>query len=286
MNDVYSERILRRILPFLLVCLLCGIPSVLCAQSKKATVTGTVMDEEKMPVVGANVVVKGTRIGASTTVDGKFTLNNVPANANIIITFIGYKEKTVLLNGRTHIDVVLETDAITMEDVVVLPYGAAVAKKDLTGSVASINVQDMKKLAAVSFESAIAGKVAGVQVNMGDGQPGGLPDIVIRGNNSVTQSNAPLYVVDGILLESPDNSSIPTQNIKSIEILKDASATAIYGARGANGVVVITTNGGSIGAPKVQFDFRYSLMKDYNRYEMMSPYEFVKFGSQPKVRVR
>lgn len=280
MNDVYSQKIERRIWFLLLVCLLCGGPSGLNAQTEKITVTGTVVDENKEPVAGANVVVKGTRIGVSTNAKGAFSLANVPPKATVIISFIGYKERVEPLNGRTRLDVVLVSDAITMEDVVVLPYGGAVAKKDLTGSVASINVQDMKKLAAVTFESAIAGKVAGVQVNMGDGQPGGLPDIVIRGSNSVTQSNAPLYVIDGILLESPDNSSIPTQNIKSIEILKDASATAIYGARGANGVVVITTNGGSIGAPKVQFDFRYSLMKDYNRYEMMSPYEFVKLQNE------
>lgn len=245
------------------------------------TVEGTVVDETETPVIGANVYIKGSTKGVSTNVDGNFIFTGVPVGQTVTVSFIGYKDYQVrVTKGGEKLRISLEPDAKMLEEVVVVPYGGPVARKDLTGSVVSVNVEDMKALQAVTFENAIAGKVAGVQVNVGDGQPGGLPDILIRGSNSVTQSNAPLYVVDGIPLESPDNSSIPTQNIKSIEILKDASATAIYGARGANGVIVITTDSGSKGAPKINFEYRYSLSKDYNRYEMMSPYEFVRLQNE------
>ncbi len=248
--------------------------------AEKVTVTGNVVDETGAPVTGASVYLRGTTIGVTTDFDGNFTVNNVPVNATLTVSFIGYKDYLVTIKEATKLKVTLEPDATMLDEVVVMPYGGPVARKDLTGSVASVNMKDMLAMQTVTFENAIAGKVAGVQVNVGDGQPGGLPDIVIRGNNSVTQSNAPLYVVDGIPLESPDNSSIPTQNIASIEVLKDASATAIYGARGANGVIVITTKTGTEGAPKVDFEYRYSMMKDYNRYEMMDPYEFVKLQNE------
>lgn len=248
--------------------------------AKKVAVTGNVVDETGAPVTGASVYIKGTTIGVTTDLDGNFTVNNVPVNATLTVSFIGYKDYTVVIKTADRLNVALEPDATLLDEVVVMPYGGPVARKDLTGSVSSVNMKDMLAMQTVTFENAIAGKVAGVQVNVGDGQPGGLPDIVIRGNNSVTQSNAPLYVVDGIPLESPDNSSIPTQNIASIEVLKDASATAIYGARGANGVIVITTKTGTEGAPKVDFEYRYSMMKDYNRYEMMDPYEFVKLQNE------
>lgn len=248
--------------------------------AQKVTVTGNVVDETGAPVTGASVYIKGTTIGVTTDYDGNFTVRNVPVNATLTVSFIGYKDYTSTIRDGAKLKVSLEPDATMLDEVVVMPYGGPVARKDLTGSVASVNMKDMLAMQTVTFENAIAGKVAGVQVNVGDGQPGGLPDIVIRGNNSVTQSNAPLYVVDGIPLESPDNSSIPTQNIASIEVLKDASATAIYGARGANGVIVITTKTGTEGAPKVDFEYRYSMMKDYNRYEMMDPYEFVKLQNE------
>lgn len=253
------------------------------AQGQRAvtrSVSGTIVDNDGVPVAGANVLVRGTRIGVVSDGNGSFTLQNVPSNATIQIFFLGFKDWEQPLNGRTALKVQLEPDAAMLDEVVVIPYGDAVARRDLTGSVASVNMQDMKKLTTTTFENAIAGKVAGVQVNMGDGQPGGLPDIVIRGYNSVTQSNSPLYVVDGIPLEEPDNSSIPMTNIKSIEVLKDASATAIYGARGANGVIVITTDTGAKGAPKVSFDVKYSIMKDYNGPKMMDPYEFVRLTNE------
>ena len=267
------------------MCLLVSFAGIMPVRSqektKMVTVEGTVVDETETPVIGANVYIKGSTKGVSTNVDGNFIFTGVPVGQTVTVSFIGYKDYQVrVTKGGEKLRISLEPDAKMPEEVVVVPYGGPVARKDLTGSVVSVNVEDMKALQAVTFENAIAGKVAGVQVNVGDGQPGGLPDILIRGSNSVTQSNAPLYVVDGIPLESPDNSSIPTQNIKSIEILKDASATAIYGARGANGVIVITTDSGSKGAPKINFEYRYSLSKDYNRYEMMSPYEFVRLQNE------
>lgn len=281
MLTTITQKKALRPLPFLLLCLLFLFNGILplFSQNKVETVTvsGTVFDEAGEPVPGASAYVKVINKGVTTDLDGKFSIANVPIGETLTVSFIGYKDCQVRVSSKqTDLKIVLDVDATMLDEVVVIPYGGQVSKKDLTGSVASVNMADMKTIQTVTFENAIAGKVAGVQVNVGDGQPGGLPDIVIRGNNSVTQSNAPLYVVDGIPLESPDNSSIPTQNIKSIEILKDASATAIYGARGANGVIVITTDSGVKGKPKISFEHRYSLAKDYKRYEMMSPYEFVK----------
>lgn len=263
-----------------LILLSAYVPAV-CQEKNAIPVSGIVLDETDTPMPGANVFVKGTNKCVTTDVDGSFTFPWAREGQKITFSFVGYKDYQLIVRaGLGKQEIKLEPNNELLDELVVVPYGTAVAKKDLTGSVATVNIADMKALQTTTFENAIAGKVAGLQVNVGDGQPGGLPDIVIRGNNSVTQSNAPLYVVDGIPLESPDNSSIPTQNIKSIEVLKDASATAIYGARGANGVIVITTDSGSQGDPKVSMEYRFSIQKDYKRYEMMSPYEFVKLQNE------
>jgi TonB-dependent SusC/RagA subfamily outer membrane receptor len=162
------------------------------------------------------------------------------------------------------------------EEVVVIGYGTA-RKKDLTGSVGKVSVSDMEKAPVRSFDEALAGRAAGVQVSSNDGQPGSGISIVIRGNNSITQGNSPLYVVDGFPIEDPNNNIINPADIASIEVLKDASATAIYGARGANGVVMITTKKGKEGPPVISFDMMYGVQEASRQIPLMDSYEYVKY---------
>ncbi|AXY75591.1 TonB-dependent receptor [Paraflavitalea soli] len=230
------------------------------------------------PLEEVTVQLKGKSVTAVTNEQGIYSISvdNVQG-AILVFSFVGYTEKEVKLNTTTTIyNVKLETNLKDMEDVVVIGYGT-VRKKDLTGSVGQVKVGDIKKAPVASFEDALGGRVAGVQVGAVDGQPGSSNLITIRGGNSITQSNAPLYVIDGFPVENPSNNTFNPDDLESIEVLKDASATAIYGARGANGVIIITTKKGKAGAPVVTYNAWYGLQKEINRQEVMSPYEFVKY---------
>ena len=216
-------------------------------------ITGTVVDEMGEPVIGANVAVLKGKAGTITNLDGKFSLS-VPSGSSIRITFMGYLPKTIrVVEGKLNYKITLQEDAQKLEEVVVIGYGT-VKRKDLTGSVGRMEAKEIMAAPVKSFDDALAGKIAGVQVVSSDGQPGALPSIVIRGGNSITQSNAPLYVIDGFPMEDNDNLSINPNEIESIDILKDASATAIYGARGANGVIMITTKQGKAGRTTVTYN--------------------------------
>jgi TonB-linked SusC/RagA family outer membrane protein len=238
-------------------------------------ITNTVTNEA---LEGVTVQLKGKSATAVTNEEGIYSIgvDNVQG-AILVFSFVGYAEKEVKLTTATTIyNVKLESNLKDMEDVVVIGYGT-VRKKDLTGSVGQVKVGEIKKAPVASFEDALGGRVAGVQVGAVDGQPGSSNLITIRGGNSITQSNAPLYVIDGFPVENPSNNAFNPDDIESIEILKDASATAIYGARGANGVVMITTKKGKAGKPVVTYNAWYGLQKEVNRQEVMSPYEFVKY---------
>jgi TonB-dependent SusC/RagA subfamily outer membrane receptor len=166
--------------------------------------------------------------------------------------------------------------ANVLSDVVIIGYGTTL-RKDLTGSVSTAPIESMQKAPVGSFAESLEGRVAGVTVSSADAQPGSGTNIVIRGNNSITQSNSPLYVVDGFPIEGPNQNTINPNDIKSIEILKDASATAIYGSRGANGVILITTKTGKEGPPVVTLDASYGFQKVLQRQDLMDPYEFLKY---------
>ncbi|WP_343701761.1 TonB-dependent receptor [Chitinophaga sp.] len=250
-------------------------PGQLRAQQQK-TVTGTVREQPAgTPMPGVRVMVKGTSKGASTNEQGKYTLT-VPEQAILEFSFIGYRKEERPVAGKTTIDVSLEREDVTLNNVVVIGYGA-VKKQDLTGSVSQVKMKELTKAPVASFADALAGRVAGVQVSSNDGQPGGAPNIVIRGANSLTQSNAPLYVIDGFPVENPENAAINPEEIESMNILKDASATAIYGSRAANGVVVIETKRGKAGKPAITFNTSYGFQEVPKTIEMMSPYEFIKY---------
>ncbi len=241
-------------------------------------ITGKITNAENEPLEGVTVQVKGTQQSVVTNENGIYsiTLGTVPGVV-LVFSSVGYLNKEVKLNANTTLyNVKLDHNPKDMEDVVVIGYGS-VRKKDLTGSVGQVKVAEMQKAPVPSFEDALGGRVAGVQVGAVDGQPGSANLITIRGGNSITQSNAPLYVIDGFPVEDPSNNAFNPDDIESIEVLKDASATAIYGARGANGVIMITTKKGRAGKPVVTYNGWYGLQKEINRQEVMSPYEFVRY---------
>lgn len=246
--------------------------------STSKVITGKVTDAENEPLEGVTVQLKGKPTTATTNETGIFNIAvSDLKNAELLFSMVGYVTKSVKLNEKTTVyNVTLTSSMKDLDDVIVIGYGT-VKKKDLTGSVGQVKVADMKKAPVPSFEDALGGRVAGVQVSAVDGQPGSSNLITIRGGNSITQSNAPLYVIDGFPVENPNSNTINPEDIESIEVLKDASATAIYGARGANGVVMITTKKGKTGPPTLTYNAWYGIQKEIKRQEVMSPYEFVKY---------
>lgn len=239
------------------------------------TVKGIVTDEKGEKLSGVSITLKGTTRGSTSNNSGEFSIVVPNDKAILIFSYVGYNPQEQTVGKRTIIEVSLRIDNKTLNEVVVVGYGQ-VNRKDLTGSVAKANVTDMQKAPVRSFEEALGGRVAGVQVTGADGQPGGNINIVIRGNNSVSQDNSPLYVIDGFPIERPDNNFINPSEIESMEILKDASATAIYGARGANGVIIITTKKGKEGPAIVNYEAYYGSQTITKKIPMLSPYEFVK----------
>jgi len=252
-----------------------GLPLLCLAQAVK-TITGTVTDEKGSPLQNVTITLQGKTASALTNAQGRFTLPNIRENDVMIISMIGFITKSVKITSDNDYPVQLVTANQVLDDVVVIGYGE-VKRKDLTGAVGSVNMKDMEKAPVPSFEDALAGRVAGVQVSSNDGQPGSVNNIVIRGGNSITQSNTPLYVIDGFPIESPDNNAINPDDIESIEVLKDASSTAIYGARGANGVIMIKTKQGKTGPPVVTYNNWLGLQYPQKQIPVMSAYEFVKY---------
>jgi TonB-linked SusC/RagA family outer membrane protein len=244
------------------------------AQRKK--ISGKVTSDDNEPLFGVTVFEKGTKTGATTDADGKFILTVSNANATLSFRYVGYQSRDIPLNNRNTINLALKGLDNALNEIVVIGYGTS-TRKDLTGSVGQVKMSEFEKAPVKSFDEALAGRVAGVQVSGADGQPGDVNNIVIRGAGSITQDNSPLYVVDGFPLEDANNNSINPSDIESIDILKDASATAIYGARGANGVIIITTKRGKIGDPVIAYNGYYGFQKNTKTLDLMSPYEFVKY---------
>jgi len=242
-------------------------------------IAGTVIDAGGKPLPNATIITSQSKKSILANKNGYFHITNVIVGESITISVIGYQSKTIVVGPESNVKVQLEANVQAIEDVVVIGYGQ-VDRKDLTGSVGTVSMEDMRKAPVVSFEDALAGRVAGVQATTNDGQPGSMSNIVIRGGNSITQSNSPLYVVDGFPLEDPDNNTINPDDIESIEILKDASSTAIYGARGANGVVIITTKQGKMGAPVVTYNNWLGVQQPLKTIPVMSAYDFVKYQTE------
>jgi len=222
--------------------------------SQGKIISGKVIDgETKEPLPGVNILVEGTTQGTATDVKGTYSISATPG-AKLIFSFIGYLSETVEVGDQTVIDVMLVPDIERLDEVVVIGYGT-MKKSDLTGAVASIKEEDIKSVKSSNAIEALQGKIAGVDINRSDGRAGSGYNITIRGERSFSAGNAPIYIVDGIDFGS--NININPNDIASMEVLKDASSTAIYGSRGANGVILITTKKGSQGKATVSFNFYY-----------------------------
>lgn len=238
---------------------------------------GIVVDyDDGEPVIGAIIAVKGEKTSMLTDINGEFTIMSDKPELTIEIRSVGYNPITTTISYKKTNNIRMRTSSDLLNEVVVVGYGTT-TRKDVTGAVAKVDVKEMQKSPVSNFEEALAGRVAGVQSTSSDGQPGSDLNIVIRGNNSVTQSNAPLYVVDGFPLETSVGNVLNPEEIESMEILKDASATAIYGARGANGVILITTKKGKVGKPVVMYNVYMGVQQAVKKQEMLDPYEFVKY---------
>ena len=246
----------------------------------QTSVSGTVSDPKGEILQGVTVSLKNTsRVSVSTDANGGYNITIPTGNATLVFSFVGYTTKEVAVGNRKLINVTLESASSVLNDVVVTGY-STVTRKDLTGAVSTVNIEDLQKAPVRSFEEALGGRVSGVQVTSQDGKPGSPVNIYIRGIGSISQSSAPLYVIDGLAIENPDNNLIDPANIESITVLKDASSTAIYGARGSNGVIVITTKRGKAGPAHIDYAGNYGINKPYKFMKLLSPYQFVQMLSE------
>lgn len=243
------------------------------AQSK--TITGVVTDGDLGgPLPGATVLVKGTTNGASTDFDGKFTLNSVKSDAVVVISYVGYITQEIKVDGKSNLTATLKPDLEALDEVIVIGYGTA-KKSDLTGSVATIGGGDLQKQSIASVSEALTGRLAGVQVTSTEGSPDAEINIRIRGGGSLTQDSSPLVVVDGFPVNSL--SDVSPSDIETITVLKDASSTAIYGSRGAYGVIIVTTKSGKGGKMAVNFNMFYGVSKIAETIDVLDPGDFVKW---------
>lgn len=261
--------------------LLVFFSSISLAVGQNHTFSGRVVNSQGDPLEGVSVSTVDGQKATSTNANGNFKLTLENTQQILSFSLVGYESKAITVRSQSDLVVTLAIKVSDIDEVVVIGYGT-VERKDLTGSVGSVNMKDLQQSPVKTFDEALAGRVAGVQVTSSEGQPGSNINIVIRGNNSITQSNFPLFVIDGFPMESPSDMAINPLNtldpndIVSMDVLKDASATAIYGARGANGVVIITTKRGQVGKPIITYNGYQGIQKNTQRLASLNPYEFVK----------
>ena len=272
----------------------------------QSTVTGQVVDESGTPIPGVNVVEKNTANGVVTDFDGNFSIDIDATDAVLVFSYIGFVTREIPVAGESSIDVTLLENVSNLDEVVVVGYGTQ-RKKDLTGSITRVDMEEVSQPSIASFDQMLQGKVAGVQISQTSGAPGGNINILVRGMSSITGGNQPLYVVDGFPIGSGGNSdfgsyggnlyssagianntqqrinplsSINPSDIESIEILKDASATAIYGSRGANGVVIITTKRGKAGKSEISADISLGMQSVANKLDMLNSQQYAEYVAQ------
>lgn len=239
-------------------------------------ITGVVKDASGMPLPGVNVLEKGTKNSTITDIDGKFTIKVSNSNAVIQVSYIGFKNQEVKVGGRSTVNIVLEENSESLNEVKVVSVGYGTVKREnLTGSIASVSAKELSKVAVTNVAEALAGRLPGVSVQAVDGAPGADIIIRVRGGNSITQDNSPLYVIDGLIVDNLND--ISPADIESIDVLKDAASTAIYGSRASNGVVLVTTKKPKAGRTSVSYNtfFQVKTFPGDRRYHALSPYEFV-----------
>lgn len=281
-------------LRILLLMLAALVSQIALAQTK--TITGNVTDEDNgEPLIGVTIVVDGTTVGTVSDIDGHYSLNVADDDAVLRFSFIGYRTQKIVIGTKTQIDVALEKDLMDLDEVVVVGYGVS-KKSDLTGAVSSVKEEDFNKTSAATPEQLIQGRIAGVQITQNNGEPGAGAQIRIRGASTIRSGQQPLYVIDGVPLDmsatSPDGLSasgmggapatnplnfLNSNDIESMDILKDASATAIYGSRGANGVVLITTKKGKEGTSTIEYSSYASVSELPRKLDVMAPDEWLNF---------
>lgn len=259
--------LLKRVYSTFLLSMFCVLAF---AQGKQ--ISGIIKDSTGEPMIGVNVLVKGTTNGTITDFDGKFTLDGVKNSDVLTITYVGFIPQNINVGSQNSFNVVLKEDTESLEEVVVIGYGT-VKRRDLTGSVASVTGDKLAANPVANVAQALQGQLPGVSVTSQDGRPGAGMSIRIRGGGSITQSNDPLFIVDGVQVSGIDD--IPADNIESIDVLKDAASTAIYGARGANGVILVTTKGGKEGKTSVRYGMYYQIKKNPEVLDVMDAYDYV-----------
>lgn len=248
---------------------------LLCSLSVFAqsfSVRGVVKDKMGDPIIGATVQIKGKSDGAITGLDGEYLISNLNSNDILVFSFLGMGTKEIKVGNKSHIDVILEEDNLLIDEVVVVGYGVQ-KKSDVTGSLSSVDTDKMLAVPTTDIGKMLTGRVAGLEVVAADGRPGSTSSIRIRGTRSLSGGNEPLYVLDGVPVS--DISSVNPSDIESVEVLKDASSTAIYGARAANGVVLVTTKRGKEGKTNVSFSMNHSIQSLKRNFDFFSPEEYV-----------
>ena len=243
--------------------------------------TGQVIGQDGEPLIGVNVVVKGTTIGSMTDMDGRYVLENVPSNAIVEFSYIGYLQQSINVGNKSSLDITLAEDTQKLDEVVVVGYGSF-KKSDLTGAISQIKGEEISALPLRSASDALQGKVAGVTITANSGSPGSLGDVRIRGVGTLSQyGNNPLYVVDG--MPQSDIGWLNPRDIENIEVLKDASAQAIYGSRAANGVVLVTTKRGASGdsyRSNIEFDMNIGFQEASKEYDLLDAEGFMEYKNR------
>jgi TonB-linked SusC/RagA family outer membrane protein len=282
---------------FFITFFLCGCPALFGQADNSKIISGKITSASGDAIAGASVQLKNSSVGTSTNDKGEFSIPIQNEKSILIISNVGYKRQEVAVKNQSSLNIVLEEDNNQLSQVVVIGYGA-VRKSDLTGSVASIKSEELKAVPVTSFDQAMQGRAAGVQVTQTSGKPGAEASIRIRGTSSINAGNEPLYVIDGLLVSSDGGdmttgvtlgprigalAAINPSDIESIEILKDASATAIYGSRGANGVVLITTKRGKAGAGTVSLDAYYGQQEVANQLKVLTAAQFATLVNDAKL---
>ncbi|MDR0419365.1 MAG: TonB-dependent receptor, partial [Prevotellaceae bacterium] len=268
----------------------------LSAQSD-IVVVGKVVDELNEPLIGVNIVIKNTTIGTVTDENGQFEIKTTDQQSTIVVSYIGFQTKEIALNGQTNLIINLSENSKELEEVIVVGYGT-MKKSDLTGSVSQVSVESISKSSQSNFQNFLQGRSPGVQVTSSSGDPSGGIKVEIRGANSLTANTDPLYVIDGIPYDfapsdalsnsyaggqaSNPMTNINPNDIASIEILKDASATAIYGSRGANGVILITTKTGQAGKPKVDVSYFMSFSSMSKKIDLLNSHQYAELSNEAK----
>ncbi|HDZ13298.1 hypothetical protein LCGC14_0901260 [marine sediment metagenome] len=246
-------------------------------------VSGTITDSEGVPLPGANVLVKGTAVGVQSDFDGNYELNVPDGGNTLVFSYLGFKTMEFPINGKSVINVVLENDSSALDEVVVIGYGE-VRRKDLTGSVSKVSGDELANLPAARVDQTLQGRASGVQVSQISGEPGAATTIRIRGGNSIQGNNEPLWVIDGIIVGTDYNlSNLNTNDIQSIDILKDAVAVSIYGTRGANGVILVTTKSGlgaTPGEPNVSINTYTGLQSIVTQVDFLDGQEHAAYANE------